>query len=51
LHYRIRHRYGTRLFRDVGIEYARGLLGHANTTQSCMHLDERELADAQELVE
>jgi integrase len=33
--------------------YARRLLGHTNisTTQRYMHLDERELADAQDLIE
>ena len=38
---------------EKGIEYARRLLGHANisTTQRYMHLDDRELADAQDLVE
>src|SRR5262249_35061275 len=36
-----------------GIEYARRLLWHANisTTQRYMHLDERQLADGQDLVE
>jgi site-specific recombinase XerD len=35
------------------VEFARRLLGHANisTTQRYMHLDDRELADAQDLVE
>jgi len=36
-----------------GIEFARRLLGHANisTTQRYMHLDDRERADAQDLVD
>jgi hypothetical protein len=48
-----RHECGTKICRAKGIEYARRLLGHANisTTQRYMHLDERELADAQDLVE
>jgi hypothetical protein len=48
-----RHECGTKICREKGIEYARRLLGHANisTTQWYMHLDERELADAQDLVE
>jgi site-specific recombinase XerD len=39
--------------REKGIEYARRLLGHTNimTTQRYMHLDEKELADAQDLIE
>jgi hypothetical protein len=39
--------------KSAGIEYARRLLGHANisTTQRYVHLDDRELADAQDLVE
>ncbi len=39
--------------REKGIEYAHRLLGHAtiSTTQRYMHLDDRELADAQDLVE
>jgi hypothetical protein len=42
-----------KICREKGIEYARRLLGHANisTTQRYMHLDDRELADAQDLVE
>ena len=42
-----------KIWREKGIEYARRLLGHANisTTQLYMHLDDRELADAQDLVE
>jgi hypothetical protein len=49
-----RHECGTKICREKGIEYARRLPGHANisTTQRyMMHLDECELADAQDLVE
>src|SRR5262245_49130133 len=51
--YLARHECGTKICREKGIEYARRLLGHANisTTQRYMHLDERELAEAQDLVE
>jgi hypothetical protein len=51
--YLARHECGTKICREKGIEFARRLLGHANisTTQRCMHLDDRELADAQDLVE
>jgi hypothetical protein len=44
---------GTKICREKGIEQARPLLGHANisTTQRYMHLDDRELANAQDLVE
>jgi site-specific recombinase XerC len=44
---------GTKICREKGIEYARRLLGHTNisTTQRCMHLDDRELADAQDLID
>ena len=44
---------GTKICREKGIEFARRLLGHAHisTTQRYMHLDDRELADAQDLVE
>lgn len=37
----------------MGIEYARRLLGNANisTTQRYMHLDARERAEAQDLIE
>jgi integrase len=51
--YLARHECGTKVCREKGIEYARRLLGHANisTTQRYMHLDDRELADAQDLVE
>jgi len=39
--------------REKGIEYARRLLGHTNisTTQRYMHLDDWELAEAQDLDE
>ena len=51
--YLARHECGTKVCRAKGIEYARRLLGHAHisTTQRYMHLDDRELADAQDLVE
>src|SRR5262249_16491928 len=51
--YLARHECGTKICREKGIEYARRLLGHANisTTQRYMHLDERELAEAQDLME
>jgi integrase len=51
--YLARHECGTKVCRAKGIEYARRLLGHANisTTQRYMHLDDRELAEAQDLVE
>src|SRR6266566_2633432 len=51
--YLARHECGTKICREKGIEYARRLLGHTNiaTTQRCMHLDDRELADAQDLIE
>ena len=51
--YLARHECGTKICREKGIEFARRLLGHTNisTTQRYMHLDERELADAQDLVE
>jgi integrase len=51
--YLARHECGTKICREKGIEYARRLLGHANisTTQRYMHLDDRELAEAQDLVE
>jgi integrase len=50
--YLARHECGTKICREKGIEYARRLLGHTNisTTQRYMHLDDRELADAQDLV-
>src|SRR5689334_10639167 len=50
--YLARHECGTKICREKGIEYARRLPGHANisTTQRYMHLDERELAEAQDLV-
>src|SRR5262249_8684917 len=51
--YLARHECRTKICREKGIEYARRLLGHANIskTQRYMHLDERELAEAQDLVE
>jgi hypothetical protein len=51
--YLARHECGTKICREKGIEYARRLLGHAeiSTTQRSMHLDDRELAEAQDLVE
>ena len=51
--YLARHECGTKVCRQKGIEFARRLLGHANisTTQRYVHLDDRELADAQDLVE
>jgi integrase len=51
--YLARHECGTKICREKGIEYARRLLGHSDisTTQRYMHLDDRELADAQDLVE
>ncbi len=50
--YLARHECGTKICREKGIEFARRLLGHSNisTTQRYMHLDDRELADAQDLV-
>jgi integrase len=51
--YLARHECGTKICREKGIEYARRLLGHTNilTTQRYMHLDDSELADAQDLIE
>jgi site-specific recombinase XerD len=51
--YLARHECGTTICREKGIEYARRLLGHSNisTTQRYMHLDDRELADAQDLID
>ena len=51
--YLARHECGMQVCREKGIEYARRLLGHANisTSQRSMHLDDRQLAEAQELVE
>ena len=51
--YLARHECGTKICRENGIEYARRLLGHTNisTTQRYMHLDDRDLAEAQDLVE
>jgi integrase len=50
--YLARHECGTIICREKGIEYARRLLGHTNisTTQRYVHLDDRELADAQDLI-
>lgn len=46
-----RHECGTRICRLKAIEYFRRLPGHTNTstTQRNMHLDERTLAEAQDL--
>ncbi|MBS0262870.1 MAG: tyrosine-type recombinase/integrase [Planctomycetes bacterium] len=51
--YLARHECGTKICREKGIEYARRLLGHTNisTPQRYMHLDDSELADAQDLIE
>ena len=51
--YLARHECGTKICREKGIEYGRRLLVHANisTTQRYMHLDDRELAEAQDLME
>jgi integrase len=51
--YLARHECGTKICREKGIEYARRLLGHTNisTTQRYMHLDDNELADAQDLID
>ena len=51
--YLARHECGTNVCRQKGIEFARRLLGHANisTTQRYLHLDDPELAEAQDLVE
>ena len=51
--YLARHECGTKICREKGIKFARRLLGHSNisTSQRYMHLDDRELADAQDLVE
>ncbi len=51
--YLARHECGTKICREKGIEFARRLLGHPDisTTQWYMHLDDRELADAQDLVD
>jgi integrase len=42
-----------KICREKGIEYARRLRGHTNisTTQRYLHLDERELAEAQDVIE
>jgi integrase len=51
--YLARHECGTKICREKGIEYARRLLGHSSisTTQRYMHLDDQELADAQDLID
>jgi site-specific recombinase XerD len=51
--YLARHECGTKICCEKGIEFARRLLGHSNisTTQRYMHLDDQELADAQDLVD
>jgi integrase len=51
--YLARHECGTKICHEKGIKYARRLLGHTNisTTQRYMHLDDGELADAQDLIE
>ena len=51
--YLARHECGTKICREKGIEYARRLLGHTNitTTQRYLHLDDGELADAQDLID
>ena len=51
--YLARHECGTKICREKGIEYARRLLGHSNisTTQRYVHLDDAELADAQDLID
>lgn len=51
--YLARHECGTKICREKGIEYARRLLGHTDisTTRRHMHLDEDELANAQDLVD
>jgi hypothetical protein len=48
-----RHECGTKICREQRIGYARRLLGRTNitTTQRYVHLDEGELADAQDRVE
>jgi len=51
--YLARHECGTKTCREKGIGYAGRLLGHADisTMQRYVHLDDREMADAQDLVE
>ncbi len=48
-----RYECGTKISREKGLEHASRLLGHANisTTQRYVHLDDRELADAQDLID
>jgi len=51
--YLARHECGKKIWREKRIEYARRLLGHTNisTTQRYLHLDDRELAEAQDLID
>jgi len=51
--YLARYECGTKISREKGLEHASRLLGHANisTTQRYVHLDDRELADAQDLID
>lgn len=51
--YLARHECGTKICREMGIEYARRLLAHSDisTTQRYMHLDDNELADSHDLIE
>jgi site-specific recombinase XerD len=51
--YLARRECGTKICREKGIEYARRLLGHSDisTTQRYVHLDDKELADAQDLMD
>jgi hypothetical protein len=48
-----RHECGIKIRNARGIEYARRLLGHTNisTPQRYMHLDDNDLAEAQDLVD
>lgn len=51
--YLARHECGTKICKARGIEYARRLRGHTNisTTQRYIHLDDKDLAEAQDLVD